>query len=137
MFAFTPPIAMATVTMEILRSFVKHHFLIVFVAVFNQTIKKTIYSGQKKLRNYSLVFIATKLVAVYLYKASMFFFLRSGWLAGQRPTERQKCPKTMFSKKCPFLRLILTSFARDMGLNVLHKQMSSQLGCHGNGDMGK
>ena len=39
---------MATVTMEILRSFVKHHFLIVFVAIFNRIIKKTIYSGQKK-----------------------------------------------------------------------------------------
>ena len=49
MFAFTLQIAMATVTMEILRSFVKHRFLIVFVAIFNQTIKKTIYGGQKNL----------------------------------------------------------------------------------------
>ena len=49
MFAFTLQIAMATVTMEILRSFVKHHFLIVFVAIFNQTIKKTIYGSQKNL----------------------------------------------------------------------------------------
>ena len=129
---------MLTVTMEILRSSVKHYFLIVFVATFNQTIKKkTIYSGKKKLRDYSVVFIVTKLVAVYLYNASMAFFLRSEWWAGQRPTERQKCPKMMFSKKCPYLRLILTSFARDMSLNLLHMQMSSQLGCHGNDDMGK
>ena len=47
MFAFTLQIAMATVTTEILRSFVKHHFLIIFVAIFNQTIRKAIYSGKK------------------------------------------------------------------------------------------
>ena len=65
---------MATVTMEILRSIVKHHFLIVVVPILNQIIKKkTIYSG-KKLRDYSVVFILTKLIAVYLYKASMIFF---------------------------------------------------------------
>ena len=92
---------------------------------------------KKKLRDYSVVLIVTKLVAVYLNKASMFFFWVVGRWAGQRPTERQKCPKTMFSKKCPFLRLILTSFARDMSLNVFYMQMYSQLGCHGNGDMGK
>ena len=40
MFAFTLHVAMLTVTMEILRSSVKHYFLIVFVATFNQTIKK-------------------------------------------------------------------------------------------------
>ena len=40
MFAFTLQIAMAKVAMEILRSFKKHHFLIVFFAIFNQTIKK-------------------------------------------------------------------------------------------------
>ena len=39
MFAFTLQIATAKVAMEILRSFVKHHFLIVFFAIFNQTIK--------------------------------------------------------------------------------------------------
>ena len=38
---------MAAVTMEIVRSFVKHYFLIVFVAIFNQIIKKTIYSEKK------------------------------------------------------------------------------------------
>ena len=65
---------MATVTMEIRRSFMKHHFLIVVVPILNQIIKKkTMYSG-KKLRNYSVVFILTKLIAVYLYKASMLFF---------------------------------------------------------------
>ena len=31
---------MAKITMDILNSFVKHHFLIVFVANFNQKIKK-------------------------------------------------------------------------------------------------
>ena len=124
---------MATVTMEILRSSVKHYFLI---AIINQLSKKKQYIVvKKKLRDYSVVFIVTKLVAVYLYNASMFFFfLRSEWWAGPRPTERQKCPKMMFSKKCPVLRLILTSFASDMNLNLLHMQMSSQLGCH---DMGK
>ena len=40
MFAFKLQIAMAMVTMEILRSFVRHHFLIVSVAIFYQTIKK-------------------------------------------------------------------------------------------------
>ena len=40
MFAFTLQIAMVMVIMEILRSFVKHHFLIVFVGIFNQTVKK-------------------------------------------------------------------------------------------------
>ena len=40
MFVFTLQIAMAMVTMEILRSFVKHYFLMVFVAIFYQTIKK-------------------------------------------------------------------------------------------------
>ena len=40
MFAFTLQIAMVTVIMEILRWFVKHHFLIVFVGIFNQTVKK-------------------------------------------------------------------------------------------------
>ena len=74
MFVFTLQIAMPTVTMEILRSFVKHHFLIVVVPILNQIIKKkTIYSG-KKLRDFSVVFILTKLIAVYLYKASMPFF---------------------------------------------------------------
>ena len=73
MLVFTLQIAMPTVTMEILRSFVKHHFLIVVVPILNQIIKKTIYSG-KKLRDYSVVFILTKLIAVYLYKASMPFF---------------------------------------------------------------
>ena len=92
---------------------------------------------KKKVCDYNVVLIVTKLVAVYLYKVSMFFFWMSGWWAGQCPTERQKCPKTMFSKKCPFLRIVLTSFARDTSLNILHMQMNSQLGCHGNGDMGK
>ena len=74
MFVFTLQITMATVTMEIRRSFMKHHFLIVVVPILNQIIKKkTMYSG-KKLRNYSVVFILTKLIAVYLYKASMLFF---------------------------------------------------------------
>ena len=40
MFVFTLQIAMPTVTMEILRSFVKHHFLIVVVPILNQIIKK-------------------------------------------------------------------------------------------------
>ena len=75
MFAFTLQIAMATVTMEILRSFVKHHFLIVFFAIFNQTIKKKQYMVvKKKVCDYNVVLIVTKLVAVYLYKVSMFFF---------------------------------------------------------------
>ena len=39
MFVFTLQVAMATVTMEILRSFVKHHFLIVVVPILNQIIK--------------------------------------------------------------------------------------------------
>ena len=77
MFAFTLQIAMATVTMEILRSFVKHHFLIVFVAIFNQSKKQ--YMVVKKTFDYNVVLIVTKLVAVYLYKASMFFFWRNGW----------------------------------------------------------
>ena len=34
---------MPTVTMEILRSFVKHHFLIVVVPILNQIIKKKQY----------------------------------------------------------------------------------------------
>ena len=71
---------MAKITMDILNSFVKHHFLIVFVANFNQIIKKkqkTIYSG-KKLRDYSVVFILTKLVTIHLYKAPMLFFLGVG-----------------------------------------------------------
>ena len=84
-----------------------------------------------------MVFIVTKLVAVFTFTKHPCPFLWSGWWAGQRPTERQKCPKTMYSKKCPFLQLILTSFVRDISLNVLHMQMSSQLGCHGNGDMAK
>ena len=40
MFVFTLQIAMATVTMEIFWSFVKHHFLIVVVPILNQIIKK-------------------------------------------------------------------------------------------------
>ena len=72
---------MAKITMDILNSFVKHHFLIVFVANFNQIIKKKIYiyiySG-KKLRDYSVVFILTKLVTIHLYKAPMLFFLGVG-----------------------------------------------------------
>ena len=72
MFAFTLQVAMATVTMEILRSSVKHYFLI---AIINQLSKKKQYIVvKKKLRDYSVVFIVTKLVAVYLYNASMFFF---------------------------------------------------------------
>ena len=73
MFVFTLQVAMATVTMEILRSFVKHHFLIVVVPILNQIIKKTMYSGNK-LCDYSVVFILTKLIAVYLCKAYMLFF---------------------------------------------------------------
>ena len=73
MFVFTLQVAMATVTMEILRSFVKHHFLIVVVPILNQIIKKTMYSGNK-LRDYSVVFILNKLIAVYLCKAYMLFF---------------------------------------------------------------
>ena len=74
MFAFTLQIAMATVTVEILRSFVKHHFLIVsLLFLIKLSKKKTIYSG-KKLRDYSVVFVLTKLIPVYLYKASMLFF---------------------------------------------------------------
>ena len=48
MFAYTLQIAMATITVEILRSFLKHRFLIVFVAIFNQTIKKKQYIVVKK-----------------------------------------------------------------------------------------
>ena len=73
MFVFTLQVAMAMVTMEILRSFVKHHFLIVVVPILNQIIKKTMYSGNK-LRDYSVVFILNKLIAVYLCKAYMLFF---------------------------------------------------------------
>ena len=97
MFVFTLQIAMATVILEILSLFVKHHFLIVFVAILNQITKK-LYIVVKKLRDYSVVFILTTLVAVYLLKSSMLFFLRGGSWAGQRPMERQKRPKTMFSK---------------------------------------
>ena len=39
MFVFTLQFTMATVTMETRRSFVKHHFLIVFVPILNQIIK--------------------------------------------------------------------------------------------------
>ena len=102
MFLLTLQIAMATVTMEILRSFVKHHFLIVFVAIFNQTIKKTIYGGEKKKRDYSVVSIVTILVAVYLYKASMLFFFRSGWWAGQRQQSAKNALKRCFLKNDHF-----------------------------------
>ena len=40
MFVFTLQIAMVTVSMEILRSFMKHHFFIVVVPMLNQIIKK-------------------------------------------------------------------------------------------------
>ena len=84
MFAFTLQIAMATVTMEILRSFVRHHFL--------SNYQKTIYSGQQKLCDYSVVFIVTNLVAVYLYKASMPFFFEE-WVVGRAtPNRASKMP---------------------------------------------
>ena len=73
MYVFTLQIVMATVTKDTLRLFVKHHFLIVVVPILNQIIKKTINSG-KKPPDYSVVFILTKLIAVYLYKAFMLFF---------------------------------------------------------------
>ena len=96
MFVFTLQIAMPTVTMEILRSFVKHHFLIVVVPILNQIIKKkTIYSG-KKLRDFSVVFILTKLIAVYLYKASMPFF--EGWFVGRVTPCRAKTNKAALPK---------------------------------------
>ena len=62
MFVFTLQIAMATVTMEIFWSFVKHHFLIVVVPILNQIIKK----------------ILTKLIAVYLYKHPCSFLMVVG-----------------------------------------------------------
>ena len=62
MFVFTLQIAMATVTMEIFWSFVKHHFLIVVVPILNQIIKK----------------ILTKLIAVYLYKRPCSFLMVVG-----------------------------------------------------------
>ena len=77
MFVFTLQIAMATVTMEIFWSFVKHHFLIVVVPILNQLSKNTICSG-KKLRDYSVVFILTKLIAVYLYKHPCSFLMVVG-----------------------------------------------------------
>ena len=74
MLVFTLQIAMTTVTMEILRSIVKHHFLIVIVPILNQIIKKKQYVMVKNYVDYSVVFILTKLIAVYLYTASMLFF---------------------------------------------------------------
>ena len=65
---------MTTVTMEILGSIVKHHFLIVIVPILNQIIKKKQYVVVKNYVDYSVVFILTKLIAVYLYTASMLFF---------------------------------------------------------------
>ena len=98
---------MTTVTMEILRSIVKHHFLIVIVPILNQIIKKKKYVVVKNYVDYSVVFILTKLIAVYLYTASMLFFWGGGSLAGQRPTERQKCPKTIVFPNV--LRTVLTA----------------------------
>ena len=74
MLVFTLQIAMTTVTMEILRSIVKHHFLIVIVPILNQIIKKKQYVVVKNYVDYTVVFILTKLIAVYLYTASMLFF---------------------------------------------------------------
>ena len=91
MFAFTLQIAMATVTMEILGSFVKHHFLIVFFAIFNQTIKKNNIWWSKKKYDYNVVLIVTKLVAVYLYKVSMFFL--DEWVVSRAmPNRAPKMP---------------------------------------------
>ena len=74
MFVFTLQIAMATVTMEILRIFVKHHFLIVSLLFLVKLLKKkTIYSG-KKLRDYSVVFVLTKLIAFTFTKHPCSFF---------------------------------------------------------------
>ena len=93
-----------------------------FSLLFLIKLLKKQYIVKKKLRDYSVLFILTNLIAVYFCKASMLFFggVGGGSWAGQRPTERQKCPKTMFSKNWPFLRLTLTSFAVDVSLNVLH-----------------
>ena len=98
MFVFTLQTAMATVTMEILRSFVKHYFLIVFVAIFNQTIKKNNIKRSKKLCDYSMVFILTKSIAVYLYKASIIFFGGVGRGQGNALQSAKNALKRLFSK---------------------------------------
>ena len=67
-----------------------------------------------KLRDYSVVFILTKLIAVYLYKASMLFFWGVGRGQGNALQSAKNALKRLFSKNWPFLRLILTSFAVDV-----------------------